>query len=493
MRVLDRTVGGPERALQNHPRTESLGFSPGCWPRLKPRPSVRMCAGVIVALTVCARVATAQTPGVPLTLADAVTRAVETSHRLAEARARTDGAEATVRVRQAADQPTVTVSGGYSRTNHVDVFGIPQPDGALRVVYPDIPDNYRTRVEMQWPIYAGGRPDALERAARAEAGATELDLRATRSDLRLEVVRAYWALVTATESVRVLEEALTRADAHLRDVRSRFDVGLIPPNDVLTVEAQRSREEMQLIEARNQRESSATELRRLTGLPPDAVVIPVERLDTADPGTARAVPSATTAPSSPVAAPSVLVGEALAKRPERQALEQRIGGAADRIRAAEAGKLPTISLLAGVDYANPNPRIFPRDDRWRDSWDVGVNVSWALWDAGRTRAEVAEAAAARNAARERLAEFDAVTSADVRQRLLDVDSSRAVVRAAGDAVKSAAEARRVVAERFNVGVATSTDVLDAQLVLLQAELDRTRALAGVRLSEARLERALGRE
>jgi outer membrane protein TolC len=424
--------------------------------------------------------AQAQAPdaNVRLTLADAVSRAVETSHRLAEARARQAGAEATVRVRHAADQPTLAVSGGYSRTNHVDVFGIPQPDGTLRVVYPDIPDNYRARVEMQWPIYTGGRADALERAARAEAGATELDVSAARSDLRLEVVRAYWALVTATESVRVLEEALTRADAHLKDVRSRFDVGLIPPNDVLSMEAQRSREEMQVIEARNQRESSATDLRRLTGLGPDATIVPVENLE---------------APVSATGDSSALVTEALGARPERQALEQRIGGAQERVRAAEAGRLPSIALVAGVDYANPNPRIFPRQDQWNDSWDVGVNVSWSLWDAGRTKAEVAEAAAAQTAARERLAEFDSVTSAEVRQRVLDIDSSRAVVRASGDAVKSATEARRVVTERFNVGVATSTEVLDAHVALLQAELDRTRALANVRLSEARLDRAVGRQ
>lgn len=415
----------------------------------------------------------------PLTLADAVTRAIETSHRLAEGRARQEGAEATVRIRHTADQPTVSISGGYSRTNHVDVFGIPEPDGNLRVVYPDIPDNYRARIEMQWPIYTGGRADALERAARAEADATGLDVRAAQADLRLEVVRAYWAIVTATEAVRVLEEALTRADAHLRDVRSQFDVGLIPPNDVLSVEAQRSREEMQLIEARNQREASLTDLRRLTGLGPEASIVPVENLE-----------APTTSPTGDAA---TLVAEALGARPERQALEGRIGGAQDRVRAAEAGRLPSIAFVAGVDYANPNPRIFPRQDRWNDSWDLGVNVSWSLWDAGRTKAEVAEAAAAQTAERERLAEFDLVTSADVRQRMLDLDSSRAVVRASGDAVKSATEARRVVTERFNVGVATSTEVLDAQVALLQAELDRTRALAGVRLSEARLDRALGRE
>ena len=51
---------------------------------------------------------------------------------------------------------------------------------------------------------------------------------------------------------------------------------------------------------------------------------------------------------------------------------------------------------------------------------------------------------------------------------------------------------RVVAERFNVGVATTTELLDAQVALLQADLDRTRAMASIRLAEARLDRALGR-
>jgi outer membrane protein len=80
---------------------------------------------------------------------------------------------------------------------------------------------------------------------------------------------------------------------------------------------------------------------------------------------------------------------------------------------------------------------------------------------------------------------------EVRQRRLDLSSARAQIEAAAEGVRSAAESRRVVQERLAVGVATTTDVLDAQVALLQAELDRTRALATARLAEARLARALG--
>ena len=407
---------------------------------------------------------------VQLTVDEAVARAIAHSQRLAEAEARQEGAVAAIETRRAAERPTIGVSAGYSRTNHVDQFGVPQPDGMLRVIYPDIPANYFTRATFQWAIYTGGRTDALIRAAEAEARATAADVRTARADLRLEVVRAYWALVTATESVHVLEDALARADAHLRDVRSRFENGLIPPNDVSSVDAQRARQEMQLIEARNIRRSTLEDLRRLTGITAD-----ITASEVLDPN--GLAPQKSTAQER--------------QRPEQDALRARVEAATARVEAARAGRRPTLSFTGAADYANPNPRIFPRADIWRTSWELGIVASWAVWDGGRVAAEAAEAAAARRALQARTADLDAMIATDVRQRQFDLDSARAALVAADAGVRAATETRRVVDERFSVGVATSTDVLDAQVALLQAELDRTRAFANIRLAEARLQRALG--
>jgi len=419
----------------------------------------------------------AQPAPIRLTVADAVARAFETSHRLAEVRAREQGAQAAVRGAQVADRPTFTASAGYMRTNHVTEFAFGQ-GSARQVVYPDIPDNFGSRVAFQWPIYTAGRVDALERAAVAEAQAVAAEIDTTRADLRLETVRAYWAAATAREAVRVLEESAARADAQLRDARQRFDVGLVPPNEVSSLEAQRSREQAQLIEARNIRESALIDLRRLIGADAETVI------DIADPLEAASVAAAADARS--------LVSEAFSQRPERKALSLRLGGVEARQQAAMTGNKPVVALGGGVDYANPNSRIFPRKGEWQESWDVSVNVSWNFFDFGRTKAQAAEAAALASATRARLAEFDSIVAADIRQRLLDLDSSQAMVAAATDAVRSAAEARRVVGDRFNAGVATSTDVVVAQVTLLETELGRTRALAGVRLAEARLHRVLGR-
>jgi outer membrane protein TolC len=146
---------------------------------------------------------------------------------------------------------------------------------------------------------------------------------------------------------------------------------------------------------------------------------------------------------------------------------------------------------SGFDYANPNPRNFPRSSVWATSWDASINVTWTLWDGGRRGADTGEARATAVALRTRVEDFDREVTFEVRARVLELESSRQAVTAADDEVRAAAEAERVVGERYRAGVATATDVLDAQVARLQAELDRTRAVANVRLAEARLERAIG--
>jgi len=445
------------------------------------RSGVWVFTAALAVITGGVRIAAQAPPTLRLSLEDSLTKSVEASHRLAEARAREMAAQAGVAVREAAERPTITASAGYTRTNHVLEFGIPGPGGIPTVIYPDVPNNYQSRLELRWPIYTGGRTDALERASRAEAEAAGADVLAAQADLRLEVARAYWALVTARASLGVLEEGVARSQAHVRDVNQRYMAGLIPPNELSSATAQEARSRMLAIEARTQRDVSMADLARLVGVAPDQPIEP-----TADLGGAT-----TSLASQPIAA-SPLLETARAARQERRALQQRVVAAEAQRDAAAAGRLPMVQVLGGVDYSRPNPKIFPRIDRFQDSWDAGIGVSWSLWDGGRTDAEVAQAAAASQAAVQRLAEFDSQLGVEVRQRALEVESAVAAVAAATSGVTAAADARRVVEERYRAGVIAEIEVLDSEYALLQAQLDLTRAQAAVRLAEARLARALGR-
>jgi outer membrane protein TolC len=412
-----------------------------------------------------------------LTLDDAVQRAIAASHRLEEGRARADAASAVVEQRHAVQLPRLSGQAGYTRTNHVDPFSVPLPNSQFRIIFPDIPNNYRTRLDAQWPIYTGGRLGALERAARTDAAAATLDIEAARADLRAEVARAYWTLVSVGESLRVVERSLAQVEAHLRDARNRFEAGLVPPSDVLSVEAQQARQQMLLEQMRGNRAVAEAALARLVGLQPGASVQPTGAL---------ALPDAVSTSFD------ALLSDARERRSDRRALAERVSAAGVRAQAVAAGRKPTIGVGGGVDYASPNPRIFPRQSPWRTSWDASVNVDWPLFDGGRVDAEVAEATAARVTAEARLAEFDSMLGLEIRQRLTELSSGRAAVTAADAAIRAATEAHRVLRERFSAGVATSTEVLDAEYSILQAELDRAQAIAVLRMTEAGLERATGR-
>jgi outer membrane protein TolC len=438
----------------------------------------------LLLLLVGANAASAQAPPLRLTVDEAVARGIEASHRLEELSARHDAAQAIEDQRASAERPQLAALGGYTRINHVEEFGVPNADGGFRVIYPDLPNRTLSRLDLQWPIYTGGRLNALTRAAGAEAEAAGHDRDAARADLKLEITRSFLAVLTARAASDVVRQALERTNAHLTDVRNQLSVGLVPPSDVLTIEAQQAHQRMLSIEAETIFETTSAEFKRLVGLDQGA---PVDLVPSGSVGIAIGPPH----PLDPAILATGAV-EARANRPERKSLAFRIVAAEERVASASAGSLPVLTAVGGYDVSRPNLKIFPIQDKWTPSWDIGVNVRWSLFDGGRVRAETAEAAANRRVAEARLRDFDAGVEVEVRQRTAELTSAVAAIDAAGVGVKAAAEARRVIAERFSAGVATNMDVLDAQTALLQAELDLTRARATAELANARLQRALGR-
>lgn len=434
--------------------------------------------GLVMAL---ASAAFAQTAAVTLSLEDALARGKATAPRIAEAKARREAADATVTSRESLKMPSLSATAGYQRTNHVDEYGIPQAGGGTKIIFPDIPNNYRGRADASVPIYTSGRTDALIAGATLDRKAAEADVRTAEADVALDVARAYWALVTARESTRVVEQGLARLDAYVSDVKARVDTGFLPPNDLLSAQAQRARQKVSLIQATNAAAIAQADLCRLVGLDLDANIVTSSPLLTP-------VPSEASLATMTVKA---LTETAQSGRSERDALTIRADSARQAGIAAAAAMKPQIGVAGGFEESRPNARIVPRVDEWRASWEAGISLTWQIFDGGRSKADRAAATAQAVALERRRDDFDAMLGVELRQRRLDVDSGWAALNASADAIAAATEARRVVEERFKAGVATSTDVLDAQTALLEAELERTRLAAALRLSEARLLRALG--
>ena len=440
----------------------------------------RLCLTLVCGLVPA--VAWAQTAQpLSLTLEEAIGRGLAAAPRVAAAKAREQAAGATVSAEAAGRQPVVSTGAGFLRTNHVDAFGLTLPDGTLRTIFPDIPDNYQAHAEVDVPIYTAGRLGALVSSAKAERAAAADDRESTEADLRLEIAGAYWSLVTARAGVTVLEQGLARADATVSDARARVEAGFLPPSDRLSAEAERARESVRLIQARHEAALAELTLDRLVGADlgqPIATASPMAEPDpAADALERRGVVD--------------LVNHARQGRPELGSLQAHADALEAAAEASRAAVRPSVAGVGTVEPARPNPIFVPRADDWKVSWSLGVNVNWALWDGGRAQAQAAAQTAQAEALRRQADDVEAGIGVEIRERLLDLDADRAALSASVEAVTAATEAHRVVAERFRAGVATSTEVLDAEVALLEAALESTRLTAAQRLDEARLRHAIG--
>jgi outer membrane protein TolC len=162
------------------------------------------------------------------------------------------------------------------------------------------------------------------------------------------------------------------------------------------------------------------------------------------------------------------------------------------VASAVAALRPRVAASAGVELSRPNTRYVPITDQFEDSWQVGVGVSWEVFDRGGRRAEVAAARAEAEAARHDLESVERAVRVQVEQAWHRLAAAEASVPVAQRAEESAAENLRVVSDRYREGLVPSSELLDAEVALRDAGLERTRAVAATRLAQVGLERAMGR-
>ena len=443
---------------------------------------------VLCALPLAASLAAAQaSPEAPapvrLGVEDAVSRAILASPRLAGLADLETAAEEQRRGAAAERWPQVDVGGGYRYRSAVPPLTIFAPTGdPLRpfeqlTVFPNIQHNYQLRAGVALPLYTGGRISSQIGVADKGREAAQQDLKAARADLVLETKTAYWGLVTARAAERVLQEAIKAFEAHLLDARNRERFGMAARNEVLAVEVERDRTELDRLQATASADVAEANLRRLLDLPPSTRVEPTEALE-----------------APPVGASDLesLVSEAAAGRAERKALLARVSATEALVGVEHGGRLPQVALTAGYTYANPNRDIVPPTATWTDTWDVGASFAWSVFDGGRRSASEARARAQADAVRQQLRELDRAIRLDVTRRLLELRTAAQRVSVADRGLESARENRKVAQDRYREGVIPSSELLDAETALERAELLRTEAMASLRLAAAGLDRAVGR-
>ncbi len=181
------------------------------------------------------------------------------------------------------------------------------------------------------------------------------------------------------------------------------------------------------------------------------------------------------------------IEEALRQRPELKILEAQLAAAREGIRVAKSEQRPQIGLM--LQYDAERQTIMPDMGRWL----AGVMLTMNLFDGGSTKAAIDKARSDVERLEAAVAELRNGIALEVTNAFFTVESAKERVKVAEKAVETAQEGVRLVRLGYQNGVNTITDFLTAQSELTQAQVALVVALSDLRVAEAQLWFALGRD
>ena len=418
-----------------------------------------------------------------LTLEEALAIGKARSRTLRASAARAEGAQARAEEANASLLPSFRADGSYRRLSDVPPFAVRVPGSPVPfVISPIVLNNYALHAGVQQPIFTGFKLGSNVRAAELLAKAASLDRINDESDLVLAITVAYWTLHQTRETRRFVDENVARLETYAQDTENLLKAGMATRNDLLKIQVQLSNAKLTQIDAVNDLQVAMMNLNNLIGQELQTEIEPTSRprVDSVE---------AIEIVSSPVSRETM----AWHLRPDLQAMQARVDASEAGVRAAMGNWWPQIFFTGNYYYSRPNPRYMPTLDMWRDTWDIGVSVQMDIWNWGLTSAQIQQANASLLANRFMYEQMKENASLEVTRYDLAKRRARDKVAVSALAISQAEENVRTIQDKYRAGLATSTEVLDASVALLQSRTNYSGALVEFEVARARLTRASGED
>jgi outer membrane protein TolC len=356
--------------------------------------------------------------------------------------------------------------------------GLPPSDVFLGVPTHDV---YNVGVTGSLPIFTGGRVVSGLAVAYLSDDIAYEQYRKAVNDTLYNVRVAFYSIVLAREVVKVRTDALDLLSRHLDTTGKKYDVGVVSKFDVLRSEVEVANARPPLIAAKRDLVLAGETLKRIMGV---------------DVGEPLEIEGELTFNEEP-ADLDALLKEADEKSPELIIARKTERIAAKNVNMAVGEFLPTVSTFAryeGTTYDLSWNHIdrWEQDD-WTWDWTAGVMMSVPITDLLVTAAKVKEARATYTKAR--VGMLDTVNSVklDIKGAYYDLVEAHEVVESQRMNIDMAQEAVKIAEVRYDNGISTLLELMDAQLALTSAQLNWLNALFGYEEAKARIKKIIGTE
>lgn len=340
-------------------------------------------------------------------------------------------------------------------------------------------NSYSFSTSLNQTLYDAGRRANNYAAAQRDLTGTEYGFSGSQLDVTAQVKRRYFDLLKARELVEVQEEAVTLSEKQLENARARLEVGSGTEVDVLRLRVALDNARAQLI---NNEQSVIIARANLNHIMGASIRTPLE-----------VVPLQEGQWNTPVLQDSLapLIERAQQHNPNLLRLDQAALAAEHGIAAAHSAYRPRLG--GNVSYSRNN-EVF--DSIYQDlnrnyRLNVGVSLTYNLFDGGIRRANVDRARTALETAKMNLEQQQREIALAVEVSHLELVRLEKILRIAESTVELAGEDLRLAQERYRVGKGRLLEALDAQVSFTEARSNLVRTRYDMKIAEADLERLVG--
>ncbi len=416
----------------------------------------------------------------PLTLAD-IEALVEMNNPSLKAMER--------RIDQSKSLLLASISRWYPTIN-LTANGLPEYLTIEQTRNPDFGSNssgrqWRTSLalQVQWKLIDPARVPEIAAARDAYEQARDSYL-VTLRDLRLQAVSQYFLLQRADEGVRIGKQSMRASLISLRDAKARFEAGVATRLEVLEAETQLARDKQLLTSKLGDQKITRRELASMLNLTPE--ITPTAASAAQVIGLWKA-----SLQESIVAAYSF--------REELDKLLLDVSISNSNANSALAATQPILSLVNTLSYSRLQGQTgigsnldVDMDDYSRSlSNTVGLNMTWSIFDGGRSKALYRYNKQKAKEAEDVFASTRSLIRKEVEQSFFKLKTANQDIATTTREVIASRESLRLARLRFQAGVTTQREVVNNQRDLTQAEVRYSDAITTYNTSLAQLRRRTG--
>jgi outer membrane protein TolC len=381
-------------------------------------------------------------------------------------------AGAEFRLREAKSQylPQVSLASSYTRISLLSEFDIP---GMGHFKF-GTPNNLNFRLGASEQVFTWGRVGKTVEMNRIGADIAQDGVSLTKQMLAYQIVPLFYGVLFTREAVKVVDQTLALLGKKLATLEERYKAGLASDFDISLIKVQMSGLQAQKLDFENNVRKMFMTYNRIAGRSIESTFVPEGELKL-----------------EPVEADAgALLREAASSRLEAKQVQNQRRLMRTQMALAQTANKPNVMASFNYEFRNG---FLPTVDRIKGNWNAVLAVSYPVFDGARTAAQVAEAQVALRTVEEQAVDLEKGFDLEINQTLADLKTLEQKVEIEKTKIAHAERAVQIADERYQNGLISTTDLVEAQDSLDSARLNYLQLVYSHVLGKFNLFKAAGRK